>query len=163
MNLKRLYMENDLDTLTSFISDIRDYYDMIQERSEARELASEIFCEMPPDFPSECKIVYGIFDSGRMIAVLEGLRGYPDEDTFYLGFFAVSDNYRRKGTGKSIMQLFENSCTQSHIRLGVIEENTSGRAFWENLGFKPVKIVEDYKSGAITTQVTVMQKDVSKK
>ena len=56
--------------------------------------------------------------------------------------FGVSENYRRKGIGKQLMDYFFNICKDKEIqeiRLGVYNKNTSACKFYEDYGFSALQ------------------------
>jgi ribosomal protein S18 acetylase RimI-like enzyme len=99
-----------------------------------------------------------------MVGVLEGMRHYPEEATWWIGLLLLSPQVRGSGLGRKVVEGFSEYVRSEHgtsIMLGVVEENRATFLFWQRLGFKLVRRSEPRPFGKKVQTVTVMQKDIS--
>lgn len=98
---------------------------------------------LPPNTTIENKN-YGIIldDTKETIGVLDLIFGYPKNDIAYIGLFVLDKPLHRKGVGKEIISILEKELKTlgfTKIRLGVLNTNPKGKAFWESMGFIKIK------------------------
>lgn len=105
--------------------------------------AREEFDALPYGKTSEDKYLFGLFDSlDELIGMIESLRHYPDNQTWWLGLMMLSPQYRGQKIGSQFYQGFENWVSAQEIKqvsLSVIEANEAGLKFWKSLGFKVIE------------------------
>ena len=90
-----------------------------------RESVLEDMTALPPGKCAADKHYLGFFDRETLVAVLDLIERYPQDDTAYIGFFMTKnellDELRR-----------EKFCK---VRLAVDRGNPQSKAFWEKNGF----------------------------
>lgn len=94
---------------------------------------------IPPNTNISQKFYYGIYKKYELIAVIDYIEKYPNEDTVFLGLFMLNPNYHRKGIAKHIIDCFKEVVKENHfkyIELGCYEVNEVGYRFWNKMGFK---------------------------
>lgn len=77
-----------------------------------------------------------------MVAVLDLIDGYPQQDIAYIGFFMVDVAFQHSGIGSEIIStVSEYLCSNgySSIRLAWIKGNPQAEHFWRKNGFVPIK------------------------
>jgi GNAT superfamily N-acetyltransferase len=72
------------------------------------------------------------------------LKGYPEDDIYYIGIIYLVDTVRHNGYGKIIINLLcdyfrENKMTR--VRIGVALKNWDGIRFWYKCGFDKITCV----------------------
>lgn len=94
---------------------------------------------IPPNTNISQKFYYGIYKKYELIAIIDYIEKYPNEDTVFLGLFMLNPNYHRKGIAKHIIDCFKEVVKENHfkyIELGCYEVNEVGYRFWNKMGFK---------------------------
>lgn len=97
----------------------------------------------PKDLAPENKRYFLITDDNETpIAVLDYALGYPDVQTVFIGLLIVDQRFRGQGLGRAIVReqlTYFCSISMNKVRLAVLENNPSGPAFWQGLGFESVE------------------------
>ena len=79
------------------------------------------------------KYYIGFYDGELLIAVMDLISGYPNEETTFIGFFMIDQHIQKKGIGTSIIseicQYFK-KIGFTYVRLGYIMGNPQCEAFW---------------------------------
>ena len=135
----RRLTDKDLPELLALCEGNPDYYEHYGERPTLENLARALR-ELPPGCRKEQKEFLGFFDEGRLRAVLDVVRGYPDEATAYVGLLMVDGARHGRGIGTQVMDAALRRLRAegfSRVRLGCIQGNEHARRFWEKLGFAP--------------------------
>lgn len=69
-----------------------------------KESIGEDMGALPPGRSREDKFYIGFFDGDKLIAVMDFIFGYPQENVVYIGFFMVESAVSGRGIGTSIIQ-----------------------------------------------------------
>lgn len=87
-----------------------------------------------------------VYESGgELIAFVEYIKLYESLEILYI---VVSQNSRRKGIGRSLIEYLSKLEGVEKIILEVRESNEEAMHFYENMGFKVLrKILDYYKNG----------------
>ena len=104
--------------------------------------AREIFEQVPSHYTGVTKLSIGIFNSERLVGVLDVLRGYRTYSEWYIGFMLLASSFRGQGLGTEIHNEFVSYARRAGVHrllLAVLEENESARRFWLRLGYRRVK------------------------
>ena len=138
-----------------------DYVLLVDGESVSPHAAKEIFATAPPGRSLSGKFLYGLWNrQGAMVGVLEGMRDYPDEATWWIGLLLLAPEVRGRGLGRKLIEGFADYVSSEHgmaIMLGVVEENHPAYRFWERQGFKLVRQTEPRQFGKKTQRVYVMR------
>lgn len=136
----RWLTKEDFPVLQELLVRCTDFFEMIYGEPPAANAAEKVATDGPPGRSLEGKFLFGVFDaSGGMTAVIEGFRGYPEEDVYWIGLFLIDPASRKKGVGGGLMNGFFDWARKegaAQIGLGVQENNTNAFAFWQHMGFK---------------------------
>ena len=92
---------------------------------------------LPPKKTKDDKHYFGFFDGNKLVAVMDLIEKYPNENTAFIGFFMMNKAYQGKGIGSRIISDVCNVLKKSftHIRLGYVSANMQARNFWMKNGF----------------------------
>ncbi len=117
-----------------------DYATLQDGQPFARDAAQLEFDEVPLGFSTDAKRVFAIEPSSSPpIGIIEGLRGYPSPDVWFVGLMLVVPAARSAGLGTAAVGELEryvramDGC--SEIELAVLKSNEPGLRFWERKGF----------------------------
>lgn len=133
--------EEDLDEVLALQKGNQDFFDTIHSGEFGRTELEESISELPPNTRPEQKHYLGLWHREELQAVLEYVEGYPEEGTLWIGFFMVDKERQRSGVGRTLIRAFEAAARRQEkdIQLGCNVENEKGRAFWEAMGFTPLR------------------------
>jgi Uncharacterized conserved protein len=115
---------------------------------------------LPPGKDYHDKYYIGYFDGDKLIAVMDFIMAYPNEQTAFIGFFMVKKDVQRRGVGSGIIEelcRYLKSISIKEIRLGWVSGNPQAAGFWRKNGFRETGIT--YDTDLYT--VTVARKDLS--
>ncbi len=119
-----------------------DYFHLIEGRPPKPDDAINLAHECPPGWSLNGKFLIGIKDQyNHLVAVLEGMRGYPRQGIFWIGLLLIDPSKRGQGLGARIVAGFEQwarSQGAKQIRLGVVDVNERAFRFWQRVGFELV-------------------------
>ncbi len=104
------------------------------------ETVKEDLVALPPTKKATDKYFVGIFDGKSLVAVMDLIDRYPDNQTAFIGFLMVSKNQQGKGVGTFIVKALSQTLIADgymRIKLGYIKTNLSAHSFWLKQGFQP--------------------------
>lgn len=88
---------------------------------------------LPPGKRKEDKFYVGYFDQEQLVAIMDFIIKYPDEETVYIGLFMMEQKYQGKGIGSKIINEFSEYVNQlgfQHIQLAFAKGNSQSESFW---------------------------------
>jgi ribosomal protein S18 acetylase RimI-like enzyme len=155
----------DIPALQSLFEKCQDYAMIVEGESASPNAAEDIFNAAPPGRSLEDKFIFGLVDQqGETAGVLEGMRDYPGEATWWIGLLLLAPEARGRGSGQRLVQRFMEyvrSQGGERVMLGVVEDNTRALSFWQRLGFTQVRVTEPRRFGKKTQAVYEMQQDTA--
>lgn len=113
-------------------------------KQPSRELILNDLQITPPGIERSAKHYIGFYDGSTLIAVMDLIKGYPDGDSCFIGFFMMNRQLQGKQIGSEIVQevcrcLKEAGFTA--VRLGIDRGNPQSAHFWKKNGFLVIKEV----------------------
>lgn len=133
-----------------------DYFRILSGKPPDQNEAIQFFMgEVPPGFSPERRRIEGVQQDGRLIALLDTLRDYPDEHSWWIGLLIVDPRHRRSGLGKAIAQAFERRAKNRGYRqsaLAILKDNPTAWSFWRGLGYRETEIVRSVAFGELEHQ-----------
>lgn len=103
-----------------------------------RESILEDMTALPPEKCAEDKHYLGFFDRETLVAVLDLIERYPQDDTAYIGFFMTKKERQGYGLGSTFIGELMDELRRERfrkVRLAVDRGNPQSKAFWEKNGF----------------------------
>lgn len=117
---------------------------------------NHIFYQFHPPLPSEESILedmealpsgkdysdkfyIGFWEQGFLVAVMDLILSYPNENTAFIGFFMVDASVQRSGIGSGILSGVLNHLKNIgylNVLLGIDRGNPQSEAFWTKNGFQ---------------------------
>ena len=162
--VRRLGLE-DIGAIQVLCAKCVDYMLLVDGHPAEPDGVEEDFLSVPAGKAYEDKFVFGIMNrQNEMIGLLETLRGYPDEKTWWIGLLLFTPETRSQGIGQKVLHGFVEYVRLSGaeaIMLGVVEENTLAYKFWKRMGFEFVRKTEPRKFGNKTQTVNIMRRSLS--
>jgi len=141
-----------------------DYMLLVDGHAADPDGVKEDFQSVPPGKSNEDKYVFGITEHQKgIVGLLDVLRGYPDETTWWIGTLLFVPESRSQGLGEKVVQGFVKYAQAGGaqaIMLGVVEENTRAYKFWLRMGFEFVRETEPRQFGNKMQKVRVMRRNI---
>lgn len=142
-----------------------DYAILTDGHPPLSSAAADEFLALPEGKTAEDKFIFGLFDGhDTLVGMLETIRHYPDDKSWWIGLMMLAPEHRGKGNGSQLYQAYETWVAQHQgqfIFLAVLEENQPGFSFWQKLGFKVIRIAPPQQFGNKVHQRYVMQRQVA--
>lgn len=101
---------------------------------------------LPPRTTYEDKYYIGYFDREKLVAVMDLILRYPNEETAFVGLFMREKGSQGQGIGSAIVEecfSFLGSIGYRFIRLGFAKGNPQSGAFWRKNGFTRTGVEAD--------------------
>jgi GNAT superfamily N-acetyltransferase len=154
--------EIDSKGIASLYRECADYWTLVTGRVASSADVTTLLTDRPPTVAPSNKLVLGLHDGARLVAIVDALRDYPVEGTWWLGLLLITPESRGRGLGRRLYAALESwSATQgaSEIRLCVQVQNTRGARFWQALGFVAVASQTVTLHG-LASEVTIFSRPV---
>ena len=135
----KCFVRDDVPDLYQFCKENITYYQYLHLEPTPESLIHEL-TKLPPKKSLDDKYFVGFYQKGVLVAILDLIKGYPNEKTAFVGWFMVKKSLQNMGIGKKIFeQLLELLKAEGfeQVRLGCVKENKEGEYFWRRNGFKP--------------------------
>lgn len=97
---------------------------------------------LPPRCIPEQKHYVALWKDGAPAVLLDLITGCPRERTLFVGLFEVAAPLHRTGVGRTVVNALmaaAGGAGMDSVRLACLKRNEPGRAFWEAMGFAPVR------------------------
>lgn len=114
---------------------------------------------LPPRKTKEDKYYLGFYESEALVAVMDLILGFPNDETAFVGFFMMNKQFQGKGIGTELMQevyTYLKQCDFKFVRLCFAKGNPQSEHFWLKNGFVPTG-VEVQNEGYVAV---VLQKEL---
>jgi len=92
----------------------------------------------PDEIVAAQKQVFGFYLANHLVAVLDILNQYPEQDFLFIGLLMVGNDYQRRSVGSVIATGLMKAALKSDIhclQLTRVSSDTAVAAFWKKLGF----------------------------
>ncbi len=97
----------DVPALQKLYEACSDYMQMVDGHPAGKNAAEEEFRNTPPGRSTADKFMFGILDPQKeLIGVLDTMRDYPDETTWWIGLLLFLPGIRTQGIGKKVVEGF---------------------------------------------------------
>ena len=135
-NVRRL-CEADAETVYSLCRNNSLYYQYYPPFVTKKSILEDMYA-LPPGKEASDKYYIGYFDNGSLVAVMDLILAYPDNDTAFIGFFMMDTALQNIGIGSRIIQklcsrLADNGFNK--VRLAWAKGNPQAEHFWHKNSF----------------------------
>ncbi len=110
-----------------------------------KELVQSDITVGPPGVPADQKYYLGFFKEGRLLAVMDLIDGYPEDQFAFIGFFMLRLSLQGAGEGSRLIGeiiTYLQKLGFAAVRLGIDKNNENGIRFWTKNGFEILKEIE---------------------
>ncbi|MBS4535329.1 GNAT family N-acetyltransferase [Clostridium sp. D2Q-14] len=157
--------ENNIEDAFKLMQSNTYFYSRTQSHILTLDECREDITALPPKVDLEQKFFMGFYKGDDMIAVLDYVEGYPNENVLYLGFFMLHMDKHEKGIGRQIINTFIKTTKNNNfaeIKLACYETNEIGYLFWSKMGFSvekmSKKVVDGRKYNLVEMHITLKSK-----
>lgn len=113
---------------------------------------------LPPNKTKEDFKMISCYEDDEIIGWATIIKGYPEEDIYYITHFSILEQVRFNGYGRRFIKILcryfkENNFTK--VRLLVSLKNWDGLRFWYNCGFDKITYVQESVSYSENTFASI--------
>ncbi|MBD2124246.1 GNAT family N-acetyltransferase [Trichocoleus sp. FACHB-262] len=152
-SVKRLTLDN-AEILQKLYEQCLEFALLTDGIAPSPSAARDEFTALPEGKTIEDKYILGLFNSSNiLVGMIEAIRHYPDDQTWWIGLMMLAPGQRGKGLGTEFYRAFERWVLAQgafQVSLSVIEANEAGLQFWKHLGFSIVRKVPPQQFGIKT-------------
>jgi RimJ/RimL family protein N-acetyltransferase len=156
----------DAEQLQKLYEKCADYAYLVDGQAPSPTAAREEFFAVPEGKSLCDKFMFGLFDSRHeLIGLIESIRCYPDDQTWWVGLIMLDPKYRRKGLLNPIMQSFEHWVAKlgmCYIMGSVVEANVKVLRLWKRMGFEVICRKSPKQFNQKSHSIYVIRRDVIK-
>ncbi len=130
--------ETDIDNILDLYLTNPEYYKHCPTPA-SKESVLEDMTGLPPNKTLDDKYFVGYYENDRLVAVLDLLVGYPEDNVVFLGLFILHADFQGKGNGVQIIQELVRYIKElgfNKIRLAIIKSNKQAKKFWLRNNFE---------------------------
>lgn len=164
-SIKQLTIQ-DAEILQTLCDRNRDFALLTYGEPFSATAARDEFNDLPPGKTPEDIHIFGLFDlEGSLAGAIVTVRNYPEENTWWIGLMMIAPEYRRQGLGRDFYRAFEAwlfTREVKEISLCVIEANSTGLRFWQQMGFEITRQTDPKAYGSKKHRLYVMSRTISK-
>lgn len=135
----RILAEKDISSILSLYESNPLYFQHCPPAPNLESVKEDMF-RLPEGKAKVDKFYVGFWDSSNLVAVMDFVYAYPDEETVFIGLFMVNQTYQGKGIGSQIvteaLAYFAKNFRKA--RLAYVKGNPQSQHFWKKQGFKPI-------------------------
>ena len=134
----RRLTEADIEIIYNLCLGNPQFYEFSSHKLSKESLKEEALEATPPGKSLADKYYVGFFDGEKLVAVLDLIDGYPEDDIAYIGFFMLAKAYQGGGLGSALVAElcdYLKCIGFRRARLGIDKENPQSNHFWKKNGF----------------------------
>ncbi|MHB1316481.1 MAG: GNAT family N-acetyltransferase [Minisyncoccota bacterium] len=131
--------QSELDQLQRLYTESNDYFQLVLNRDVLPSDSTLDFNSVPEGKTLEDKFIYGVFKSEKLVGVIDLIRDYPDQNTWFIGLLLLTPSERGNNLGKKIFNVLAGiliNVGAQKIRISVVNQNIRALDFWIKIGFK---------------------------
>ena len=135
----RILTEKDIPSILSLYESNPLYFQYCPPKPNLASVKEDM-ARLPEGKAKADKFYVGFWNNSKLVAVMDFVYAYPDEETVFIGLFMVDQAYQRKGIGSQIVTEALAYFTKNFrkARLAYVKGNPQSRHFWEKQGFKRI-------------------------
>ena len=156
----------DAERLQKLYEKCADFAYLVEGQPSSSTAARDEFFAVPEGKSLSDKFMFGLVDSQQeIIGLVESIRGYPDERTWWVGLIILAPEYRRKRLLNLLMRSFESWVAQQdicYIMASVVEANVKVLRLWKQMGFEVIRRTEPKQFGQKFHSLYIIRRAVMK-
>ena len=157
----------DVDGLQELIESDPGYTERITGYPPGESDAQSLLMMRPEGLGEDAKVVLGAFAGQQLVAVVDLLRGFPNEHTAFIGLLEVHSGYQGLGYGRTTYGLVQRYVETTWpevrtMRLAVVDTNAEvATGFWHRQGFEATGEVRPYRYDKLESSVRLYEKQLA--
>ena len=139
----RRMKDSDADDILTLCLQNTQYYQFCGKQPSKELILSDLHMT-PPNTSENSKFYVGFYDRDTLVAVMDLIEGYPDDEAAFIGFFMMNRQLQGKQIGTGIIQEVCRSVKESGMKsilLGIDKGNPQSTHFWKKNGFHVIREV----------------------
>jgi uncharacterized protein len=158
---------DDVDALQELIESDPGYTERITGYPPGPADAQSLLMMRPEGLAEDAKLVLGGFVDDRLVAVVDLLRGFPNDHTAYIGLLEVHWNHQGTGLGKAayeeVQRYVETSWPEiDTLRLAIVDTNARiATGFWQKVGFTATGEERPYRYDKLESTARLYEKPLT--
>ena len=131
--------EHEVDAVFALYQTNPKYFDAMHDIPTLESVKADLTA-LPHKKTTEDKFYLGLYEGETLIAIMDLILAYPNNQTAFIGLFMVDGAWQGKGIGSLIIEQalgYIKRLGFTSCRLGFVETNLQSKAFWEKNGFLP--------------------------
>lgn len=136
--------EADLDAMQQFLNLVSDFF-LLCEGEEPEAISMLQACPSTKSKTKD-KVCLGFFKAGKMISLLDFIKGYPQDSIITIGYLLVHPHHRSQKIGSKIVEALRGIAKAQgylKLRLGVQAQNSKALHFWQQNNFTVTKQIQE--------------------
>ena len=140
----RVMDDEDADDIVKLCEENTQFYEYSNSHPAKENILNDLHIA-PPGKELSSKYYVGFYDGHELIAVMDLIDGYPEDDVCFIGFFMMNRDYQGRNIGSSIIN---DTCGYLRekgyraVNLGIDKGNPQSSHFWHKNGFKDMKEID---------------------
>lgn len=153
----RKILDKDIPDVVNLCKDNPLYYKHCPPSVSIEQIKTDLMA-LPPNKAYKDKYYIGFYNNHVLVAVMDLICRYPNDETAFIGFFMTNNNLQGTGIGTNIITeclQYLKSIGYKQVRLGYAKDNPQPRAFWEKNNFKPtgVEDIQEYYTVVVMKKI----------
>ena len=140
--VRRLDRE-DVEAILALCRSNPQYYAYCGKEASAEQIEQDLVIT-PPGISVQQKYYIGFFEGAELVAVMDLIDGYPEEDCAFIGFFMLHGRLQGCGIGSKIVAevfAYLRKRNMRRCQLGLDKDNPQSNHFWKKNGFAVIREV----------------------
>ena len=141
--------EEDVANIINLLSGNPLYFEYCPPKPSIESVLNDLRA-LPPGKSLIDKFYLGFFNDNQLVAVMDYIVSFPQEDTIFIGLFMVDIKESWKGIGSSIIDealtVFKRE-GYVKVRLAYMKGNSQSSRFWQKCGFAETGIEKENEHG----------------
>ena len=140
----RMMNDSDADVILALCAGNPQYY-QYAGKQPTKELVLNDLHITPPGMDLSSKYYIGFYDGPVLAAVMDLIRGYPDNEHCFIGFFMMNSQLQGNGTGSEIIReacRYLKESGYATVSLAIDRDNPQSTHFWKKNGFRVIREAE---------------------
>lgn len=149
--------EADTTAVAELIEADPGYTQRAEGRNPEPDDAEGLLGDVPPGLAPSDKVVLGAFESDRLVAVVDLIRGWPTSGTSLIGLLQVHTAHQGRGLGRIVHDLSLEWVTRNwpetrSMRAVIVTPNAAhADPFWRAMGYQPEGESVSYTGARVQT------------
>lgn len=156
---------SDADDLQQLYEKCADFSYLVDGQPPSPTAAHEEFFAVPDGKRLDDKFMLGLFTpQNELIGLIESIRGYPDDETWWIGLIMLAPEYRGQGLLNPLAQELERWVASHGIQYimgSVVEENIKVLRLWKRMGFEVIRQAPPRQFGQKTHSLSIIRRTIS--